>query len=68
VSRSRQLYEFGGFAALSWQEMEAWARMTRIRPELWEIDTLLRLDGVWRSVMAEKGHPFEEIEDDARRR
>jgi hypothetical protein len=39
--------------------------MMQIQPRSWELDALERIEGVWLSVMSEKGHPFEEIEDEA---
>jgi hypothetical protein len=63
LSRGRVIHEFGGFGAIPWMEIDAWARLMRIRPKAWEIDALLRLDRVWMSVMAEKGHSFEDADD-----
>lgn len=62
INRGRPIHEFG-FAPLPWVEIDAWARMMRIVPKVWEIDALLRLDRVWLSVMSEKGHPFEDSDD-----
>jgi hypothetical protein len=59
VSRGRK-----EIAALTWIEIDAWARLQQVEFEPWEIDILLRLDRVWLSVCQEKGNPFEEIEDE----
>jgi hypothetical protein len=62
VGRARQVATWG-FMPISWQEIDAWARRMKLDPKTWEIDALLRLDRVWLSVMAEKGHPFEDADD-----
>jgi hypothetical protein len=59
ISRGR--YEV---AALNWSEIDAWCRLSQVQLEPWEIDVILSLDRVWLSVCNEKGHPFEEIEDE----
>jgi hypothetical protein len=46
----------GGFgpAPISFQEIDAWARLMRTGPTPWEIEQIMRLDGVWFKVQAEK--------------
>lgn len=51
-------------AALSWTEVDAWCRLSQTELEQWELDVILSLDRVWLRVCGEKGHPFEEIEDE----
>jgi hypothetical protein len=59
ISRGRQQV-----AALAWTEIDAWCRISHTELEPWEIDVILTLDRVWLQVCNEKGHPFEEIEDE----
>ncbi len=51
-------------SALNWMEIDAWCRLSQISLEPWEIDVILSLDRVWLKVCNEKGHPFEDIEDE----
>lgn len=46
----------GGFgpAPITFQEIDAWARLTDSRPTPWEIEQLLRLDQIWLSETAKR--------------
>lgn len=46
----------GGFgpAPLTYQELDAWARLTDSRPTPWEVEQILRLDRLWLSNMADR--------------
>jgi hypothetical protein len=59
ISRGRK-----EIAALTWGEIDAWARLQQVELEPYEIDIILRLDRVWLKVCSEKGNPFDEISDE----
>ncbi len=46
---------------LPWHEIDAWCRVMQVTLKTWELDAILRLDHVWLAVMAETGHPFDDV-------
>lgn len=63
ISRGRHRDETG-WLPIPLTEYDAFARLMGIRLRPWELNALLRLDNVWREVMAEDGHSFEDKADD----
>jgi hypothetical protein len=49
---STRSYAFGP-AKLTYTEIYAWSKLRRIQLDGWELDTLLRLDGIFITVEAE---------------
>lgn len=51
LSRSRPVSHVG-FLPIPCTEIEAWGRLYRIRPAVWELDVLAKLDDVWLETMS----------------
>jgi hypothetical protein len=47
--------------AVPMSEWLATATLLRITLQPWEVDALVRLDGVWRTVMHDKNHTFDDL-------
>jgi hypothetical protein len=46
-----------GPAAIGFQDIAAWARLTGVRPAPWEVRIIVALDVLWRSITSEKPEP-----------
>lgn len=46
----------GGFgpAPISWQEIDCWARRTKVEPTVWELKLIIKLDSAHLKYLAEK--------------
>jgi hypothetical protein len=51
---SGRTWGFSAPNAITWSEMDAWARLTRSRPRPWEVELLHLLDRCYLSVYAEE--------------
>lgn len=55
LSAARGRNGFGGLNALSYQELDAWARLSGIAPTPFEVGVLRRLDQAFLTVHADHG-------------
>lgn len=59
ANRGRQLTP-GGWMAIPASEYQAVEHLLHVRFTRWELNALFRLDDVWRQVMMEESHSFDD--------